>query len=231
MGWARRFIRFQQKRHPREMGAPEITAFLSHLAVVGHVSAATRNQALNALVFLYERLLEMRVGELGDLVRAKRPRRLATVLTPEEVRRLLAELAGPPLLVACLLYGSGLRLMEVLGLRVKDLDFAAGEDRVRRGEGAKGRVTPLARSCAAAHRARQNASAGRAPRRAQVAQCLVDALGGVVGMGRPEGVRVPAALRDGGSPRTSGQCDRTRERAAHGHSCQARGRRLLLSVQ
>jgi integron integrase len=152
VAWVRRFILFHGKQHPREMGAREITAFLSHLAVAGGVSAATQNQALNALIFLYERLLETPVGELDGLVRARRPRHLPVVLTQEEVRRLLGELSGPPLLVASLLYGSGLRLLEALELRVKDVEFAVGEIRVRRGKGAKDRVTPLPRSCAPALR-------------------------------------------------------------------------------
>jgi integron integrase len=146
--WIRRFIVFHGKRHPSELGSVEITAFLNHLAVQGCVAAATQNQALNALVFLYRRVLCVEAPRLEGLVRAKQPRRLPVVLTPEEVRALLRRLDGPSLLVASLLYGSGLRLLEALTLRVKDLDFGAGEIRVRDGKGRKDRVVPLPHSIA-----------------------------------------------------------------------------------
>jgi integron integrase len=147
VGWVRRFVLFHGKRHPRELGAPAISAFLSHLAVHGRVAAATQNQALNALAFLYLRVLGMAMPKLENLVRAQRPKRLPVVLSREEVRQLLGELRGTPRLVASFLYGSGLRLLEGLELRVKDVDLGTGELRVRRGKGAKDRVTPLPRAC------------------------------------------------------------------------------------
>jgi integron integrase len=141
--WARRFILFHGKRHPAELAPEAITAFLNHLAVEGRVSASTQNQALNAIVFLYRRVLGRDVPQLGELVRARKPRRLPVVLTPSEVRAVLARLDGIPGLVAGLLYGSGLRLLEALSLRVKDLDFTTHEIRIRDGKGRKDRVTPL----------------------------------------------------------------------------------------
>jgi integron integrase len=141
--WVRRFIVFHGKRHPRELGPDEITAFLNHLAVEVGVAASTQNQALNAVVFLYRRVMDLEPPRLEGLVRAKGPRRLPVVLTPEEVGSLLRRLDGAPRLVASLLYGSGLRLLESLTLRVKDVDFASGEIRVRDGKGRKDRVVPL----------------------------------------------------------------------------------------
>ncbi len=141
--WIRRFIVFHGKQHPRDLGAEEITAFLNHLAVEGCVAASTQNQALNALMFLYRRVLGVDAPRLEGLVRANQPRRLPVVLTPEEVGALLRRLDGPSLLVASLLYGSGLRLLEALTLRVKDLDFDGGEIRLRDGKGRKDRVVPL----------------------------------------------------------------------------------------
>ena len=123
--WLRRFLRFHQLRHPREMGGPEINAFLTHMAVVEHVSASTQNQALAALLFLYRQVLEIDPGDLEGVIRARRPKRLPVVLSVAEVRAVLQQLEGPPALVSGLLYGSGLRLMEALRLRVQDLDFAA----------------------------------------------------------------------------------------------------------
>ncbi len=123
LGWVRRFILFHGKRHPAAMGAHEITAFLNHLASERHVSASTQNQALCALVFLYKTVLETPLGDLEGLVRAKRARRLPVVLSSEEVIQLLSQLQGAQWLMATLLYGSGLRLLECLRLRVKDLDF------------------------------------------------------------------------------------------------------------
>ncbi len=141
--WARRFILFHGKRHPADLGPEAITAFLSFLAVERNVAASTQNQALNAIVFLYRRVLGRDVPQLDELVRARKPRRLPVVLTPPEVRAVLARLEGVPRLVAGLLYGSGLRLLEALSLRVKDLDFATHEIRIRDGKGRKDRVTPL----------------------------------------------------------------------------------------
>ena len=147
--WIRRYIFFHKLRHPAEMGTEEIQAFLSDLAVRGNVSASTQNQALCALIFLY-RLLGKDVGVLGGLVRAKRPRRLPVVLTEEEVDQVFACLEGLVLLICRLLYGSGMRLLECLGMRVKDLDFQLSEITVRDGKGRKDRVTLLPATCAPA---------------------------------------------------------------------------------
>ena len=141
--WIVRFIRFHGIRHPEEMGAPEVSQFLSHLAVEGRVAASTQNQALNALVFLYTHVLGRPLPELAGVVRARKPRKLPVVLSPEEVARLLDQLSGSRRIAASLLYGSGLRLLEALQLRVKDLDFARGELMVREGKGRRDRVTVL----------------------------------------------------------------------------------------
>lgn len=140
VSWARRFILFHGKRHPRELGAIEIQRFLEHLATRRRVAASTQNQALNALVFLYRNVLDAPFPDLEEIVRAKRPARLPVVLSREEVRRVLDALDGTPALVAGLLYGSGMRLLEALRLRVKDLDFAGGEIVIRDGKGRKDRV-------------------------------------------------------------------------------------------
>jgi len=141
--WAKRYILFHHKRHPREMGAPEVRAFLEHLAVHGKVAASTQNQALNALAFLYHQVLEQDLGDLGEVFRAKKPQRLPTVLTRCEVQRLLGNLDGTYRLIARLLYGTGMRLLEGLRLRVKDLDFEQHVILVRDGKGEKDRVTML----------------------------------------------------------------------------------------
>src|SRR5262249_26324343 len=133
--WIRRFIPFHRKRHPAEMAAAEVTAFLSNLAVEGRVAASTQNQALCALLFLYRHVLGTELPWLDDLVRAKRPARLPVVLTREEVAAILQHLQGVKRLAAALLYGSGLRLLECLRLRVKDLDLARHEIIVRAGKG------------------------------------------------------------------------------------------------
>jgi len=132
-------------RHPRELGPAEVTQFLSSLAVHGQVSASTQNQALSALVFLYRDVLAMPVGWLNGLVRAKRPARLPVVLTREEVRRVLVRLKarGPAALIAALLYGTGMRLLEGLSVRVKDIDFAMNQITVRGGKGNRDRRTML----------------------------------------------------------------------------------------
>lgn len=143
VGWIKRFIFFHGKRHPREMGAAQVQAFLSHLAVEGNVSASTQNQALNALVFLYNEVLHSKLATLDQLVRARRPKRIPVVLTKEEVQRVTAAMTGTTQLMARLLYGSGLRLMECLRLRVKDIDFAANHIIVRNGKGDKDRLTML----------------------------------------------------------------------------------------
>ncbi|MFZ4803473.1 MAG: integron integrase [Synechococcus lacustris] len=141
--WLRRFLRFHLLRHPREMGGPEINAFLTHLAVEERVSASTQNQALAALLFLYRQVLGMDPGCLEGVVRARRSKRLPVVLSVEEVRTVLQQMEGPPALVCRLLYGGGLRLMEALRLRVKDLDFAGKQLVIRGGKGNKDRVTVL----------------------------------------------------------------------------------------
>jgi integron integrase len=141
--WIRRFIRFHGKRHPREMGAAEVEAFLTHLAVEGKVAASTQNQAKSALLFLYKEVLESELPWLDNVEQAKAPKRLPVVLTRAEVQALLTRLEGTRWLMASLLYGAGLRLMECLRLRVKDVDFARKEILVRDGKGFKDRVTML----------------------------------------------------------------------------------------
>lgn len=141
--WIRRFILFHGKRHPREMGEPEVAAFLTHLAVARRVSASTQNQALNAILFLYKRVFERDIGLIQGVVRAKRPERLPLVMTREEVRAVLTRLSGREWLMASLMYGAGLRVMECLRLRVKDIDFGLNQIVVRDGKGKKDRVTPL----------------------------------------------------------------------------------------
>src|SRR5712691_11009266 len=127
VAWIRRYIFFHDKRHPADMRAPEITRFLSSLAVEGQVAASTQNQALSALLFLYRDVLELDLPWLDGIVRAKRPVRLPVVLTREEVRTLLIHMRGVPRLMAILLYGAGLRLLECARLRVKDVDFARNQ--------------------------------------------------------------------------------------------------------
>jgi len=141
--WVRYFIFFHGKRHPEGMGGAEITSFLNWLASERNVAAATQNQALNALLFLYRHVLERDLPWLEGLVRAKRPVRLPVVLSEAEVRRLLAGLEGVRWLMASLLYGAGLRLQECLQLRVKDVDFAYRQVFVRDGKGGRDRVTML----------------------------------------------------------------------------------------
>lgn len=141
--WIKRYIFFHGKRHPKEMGATEIEAFLSALATDRNVSASTQNLALSALLFLYKEVLEIDLPWLDNITRAKKPRRLPIVLSENEVKRLLACVEGTPGLVARLLYGTGMRLMEALRLRIKDIDFDRREILVRDGKGAKDRVTML----------------------------------------------------------------------------------------
>ena len=141
--WARRFIVYHGKRHPQDMGAAEVEAFLSHLAVDRQVSASTQNQAKAALLYLYKQVLGVDLPWLDEVVQAKRPRRLPVVLTPAEVRALLQHMDGTAGLVAELLYGTGMRLLEGLRLRVKDVEFARREIVVREGKGGKDRVTVL----------------------------------------------------------------------------------------
>nr|WP_245650978.1 integron integrase [Thauera butanivorans] len=143
LGWLERYLRFIGGRDPAQAGAAQVKAFLQALAVQGQVAANTQNQALNALVFFYAQVLEQPLGELGAFARAKRPQRLPVVLTADEVRRLLAALQGMPATMAALLYGTGMRLMECLRVRIKDVDFAYGQIVVRDGKGQKDRVVPL----------------------------------------------------------------------------------------
>jgi len=141
--WIYRFIRFHGLRHPREMGSAEVSAFLASLAVQGRVSASTQNQALAALLFLYGEVLGHQVAWVANLVRAKNPPRIPVVLTRDEVRAILGRMRGVPQLVARLLYGTGVRLLEGLSLRVKDVDFEMNEITVRRGKGDRDRITML----------------------------------------------------------------------------------------
>ena len=143
VGWIRRYIVFHGKRHPAEMGAAEITRFLSDLAIQRNVAASTQNQALSALLFLYREVLEQELPWLDDIVRAKTPERIPVVLTREEVQAVIDALDGPTRLPALLLYGAGLRLLEALRLRVKDVDFGRNQITVRSGKGGKDRVTML----------------------------------------------------------------------------------------
>src|SRR5512146_2027900 len=144
--WIKRSILFQGKRHPKEMGAPEIEAFLSALATDRNVSASTQNLALSSLLFLYKEVLAIDLPWLDNITPAKKPQRLPTVLSEAEVKRLLGCMEGVSGLVARLLYGTGMRLMEGLRLRVKDIDFDRREILVRDGKGAKDRVTMLPES-------------------------------------------------------------------------------------
>lgn len=144
--WIKRFILFHKKRHPREMGSSEITTFLTRLAVEDRVAASTQNQAFNALLFLYRQVLKIELPDIKGVVRARQPRRLPVVLTREEAEAIIGRLVYPYRLIASLLYGSGLRLMEAIRLRVKDIDFARNEVVVRDGKGAKDRITMLPQS-------------------------------------------------------------------------------------
>ncbi len=143
VAWTRRYILFHGKRHPAEMGAEEVSRFLSGLAIEGRVSASTQNQALSALLFLYSHVLGTRLPWLDDLVRVARPRQLPVVLSRDEVRAVLGRLEGTPGLMASLLYGAGLRLLECARLRIKDIDFVRHQVIVRGGKGDRDRVTIL----------------------------------------------------------------------------------------
>jgi len=144
--WMRRFIFANGRRHPRELGGEEVERFLSRLATDGDVAASTQNQALSALLFLYREVLRIDLPWMENVVRAKRPRRVPVVLAHDEVTRLLAAMDGRTWLLASLLYGTGMRLMECLRLRVKDVDFARNEIAVRDGKGGKDRRTMLPRA-------------------------------------------------------------------------------------
>jgi len=150
--WVRRYLAFHRQpdrsgsdsgwQHPRRLGAPEVASFLAHLAVAGNVAASTQNQALNALVFLYEHVLQIELGDLGEFARVTRPARLPEVLTQEQTRRVLAALKpGTSGTIIRLLYGTGMRVMECLRLRVKDLEFDRGRIVIREGKGDKDRLT------------------------------------------------------------------------------------------
>jgi integron integrase len=149
VGWVKRYVLFHGKRHPRDLGLPEVEAFLTDLAVTQHVAASTQNQALSALLFLYAEVLAQPLDGPVAAVRAKQPQRLPTAMTRDETVRVLDAMAGIHQLMAKLLYGSGLRLMECVRLRVKDLDFAQRQVLVRDGKGGKDRVTPLSERLAA----------------------------------------------------------------------------------
>jgi integron integrase len=153
IAWVRRFILFHAKRHPADMGAQEVEAFLSHLAVERQVAASTQSQALGALLFLYREVLQVQLPWMQNVVRAKKPQRVPVVLSRGEVKALLAELDGVYRLIGTLLYGSGLRLMEALRLRVKDVDFEGLQVIVRGGKGDKDRVTVLSEGLVPALRA------------------------------------------------------------------------------
>jgi integron integrase len=144
--WVKRFIYFHNVRHPAEMSEAEINAFLTHLAVKEKVSASTQNQALSALLFLYRHVLGREIGDLGEVIRARKPKRLPVVMTRDEVRAVLANLTGDKWLMASMMYGAGLRLMECLRLRVQDIDFSRNEILIRDGKGAKDRITMLPQS-------------------------------------------------------------------------------------
>ncbi len=141
--WVKRFILFHQLRHPAEMAEAEVNQFLTHLAIKEKVSASTQNQALSALLFLYRYVLERQLGQLGNVIRARKSKRLPVVLTREEVKAVVNRLKGEQRLIAVLMYGTGMRLMECLRLRVKDIDFGSGEILIREGKGDKDRHTML----------------------------------------------------------------------------------------
>ena len=141
--WIKRYIYFHDKRHPKDLGAHDIEAFLTHLAVAGKVAASTQNLAKSSLLFLYREVLEINLPWLDDITQAKAPKRMPVVLTVSEVQDVLSRMSGTHLLIASLLYGGGMRLMEAVRLRVKDVDFARREILVREGKGFKDRVTML----------------------------------------------------------------------------------------
>ena len=144
--WVKRFIYFHNVRHPMDMAEAEINAFLTHLAVKESVSASTQNQALSALLFLYRHAIRREIGDLGEVIRARKPTRLPVVITRDDVKSVLANLSGDKCLMASLMYGAGLRLMECLRLRAQDIDFSRNEILVRDGKGAKDRITMLPES-------------------------------------------------------------------------------------
>ena len=144
--WVRRYILFHNKRHPKDMGEKEINAFLKHLAVNRNVTASTQTQALSAILFLYKEVLEGEIGFIENIYRAKKPRRLPVVFTRQEIREIMQYLSGEKWLMANIIYGAGLRLMECLRLRVKDIDFSYNQITVRDGKGQQDRITMLPES-------------------------------------------------------------------------------------
>jgi integron integrase len=144
--WICRYITFHRNEHPRQLAEKDVNRFLTSLAVDENVAASTQNQALSAILFLYEHVLDQPLDRIEGVVRARRPKRLPVVLTVDEVSRVMSQLTGDKWLVAMLLYGGGLRLLEALRLRVKDLDFERGEITVREGKGDKDRVTTMPRA-------------------------------------------------------------------------------------
>lgn len=143
LAWIKQYILFHHKQHPAKLGAKDVRSFLSYLAVERHVSASTQNQALSAILFLYREVLEQEIDWITDAIRAQKPKRLPIVFTKQEAQAVLVRLSDTPWLMASLLYGSGLRLMECVRLRVQDLDFGSLQINVRDGKGGKDRVTVL----------------------------------------------------------------------------------------
>ncbi|HMF57769.1 MAG TPA: integron integrase [Pyrinomonadaceae bacterium] len=143
LAWIKQYIIFHHKQHPAKLGAKDVSAFLSHLAVDQHVSASTQNQALSAILFLYRDVLELEIDWVSDVIRAQKPKRLPLVFTKQEAQAALLHLSDTPWLMASLLYGSGLRLMECIRLRVQDIDFGRFQVNVRNGKGGKDRVSVL----------------------------------------------------------------------------------------
>jgi integron integrase len=143
LSWIKQYILFHHKQHPAKLGAKDVSSFLSYLAIERHVSASTQNQALSAILFLYREVLEQEIDWITDAIRAQKPKRLPVVFTKEEAQAVLMRLSDTPWLMASLLYGSGLRLMECVRLRVQDLDFGSHQLTVRDGKGGKDRVTML----------------------------------------------------------------------------------------
>ncbi|HEU19117.1 MAG TPA: integron integrase [Deltaproteobacteria bacterium] len=141
--WVKRYIYFHDVRHPADMAEPEINAFLTHLAVKEKVSASTQNQALSALLFLYRHVIGREIGDLGEVIRARKPKRLPVIMARDEVKAVLMNLAGDKWLMVSLMYGTGMRLMECLRLRVQDINFSGKEILIRDGKGAKDRITML----------------------------------------------------------------------------------------
>ncbi len=141
--WVVRYCQYHNMRHPMEMGAPEINKFLSHLATDANVAASTQNQALNAIIFLYKHVLKKKIDDLGDIIRAKHPKQLPVVLSLDETARLLSHMSGVQRIMAELMYATGARIIELVRLRVKDIDFERNQITIREGKGEKDRTVPL----------------------------------------------------------------------------------------